>query len=481
MESAKHKKGLNMSDKTYSRGVKFIFFCLFVLMALVFLGLENKKKEIVKKKVETEHWVTIFVHGSFGAVLGFLNTRDVMNDNVAGTKYKKVVGKMRKNPFFFRDQPLLERGLVKVSPSYDLESIGNKKYAAYPLLKAFDDINNEIKPGEEKNYYYTFGWSGLLSQRRRYVEAIRFYNAVSHELDAFEEQGIFPKIRIITHSHGGNLVAYIAEIDKSLEKGDAFFSLPCIEEALKAKGQKRWDYKPERRSIFVEELILWGMPVQPETECLFAAPVFKNVYHFYSDDDLVQRIDWVSTKKGYSDRRFDLARICAGKNNRMVQSRIMVEQDLSKTKDSDENQKKIDEGASKKSESFWSVLFSGGALVTPSSQDPTHKELWFFSWYDEKPGRRKFILSPLPAAAFSPVFVELIKKNSSLNDVDINIKNIEGGIEFDLIRHNDQSVCDGFCIKKDFLANLGKNVNSWRAKEMSHEEIFNLMSTYTNS
>ena len=80
-----------------------------------------------------EPWMTIFVHGSFGSLLGLLNAYQVINDQVKGTFYKKVVGKMRKDPFFCRDQPLLGKGMIRVEPSFDLATTGSKRLAVYPL------------------------------------------------------------------------------------------------------------------------------------------------------------------------------------------------------------------------------------------------------------------------------------------------------------------------------------------------------------
>jgi hypothetical protein len=444
---------------------------------------EQTKTVKVASSVQSERqpWMTIFVHGSFGSLLSLLSAYEVWSDKVSGSAYKKVAGRMRKDPFFYREQPLLEKGLRKVNPTYDMSQTGNKPFAAYPLLKAYEDISEQIKPGQEKNYFYTFGWSGLLSQRRRSLEAIRFYNAISEELEKYREQGIDPKVRIITHSHGGNLVAYIADIDKKLcsgvcqgEVAEWFKSLPEKEEAKKLKGQKKWGYRPTKKDLVVDEMIAWGMPVQPETDCLFAHNVFKNVFHFYSDEDLVQRLDWVSTKQRYSDRRFNLCRLYGEPQkrcNRLVQSRVMVCQELKK------RPKKV---AKQKPNSFWSVLFSGGAIVKPTNQDPTHKELWFFSWPTKK-DMREFVLSPFPVAVFSPMMVELIKKHPDLDDVDINIRKKDAEINFDLIKHGEPKARDICALGVKFFSYLKKNVESWRPKTVSSKDLFDIMRRYADS
>lgn len=452
-----------------------------------------------KRKVapEREPWMTIFVHGCFGSTLGLLNAYQVMNDKVEGTYYKKVVSRMRKDPFFYREQLLLQRGLVWVAPTFDLSKRKNNKFAAYPLCKFYQKITDYVKPKQEKNYFYTFGWSGLLSQSRRCSEAIRFYNEVSEKLEKYHKKGIYPKVRVLTHSHGGNVLAYVAAIDELLRHPDdeslkacsfqdrkevltkmceKLKSLPSKaqrrvlnkQEKRKKKSQKRWDYKPEKPGLLIDELILWGMPVQPETDHLFFSPVFKKCYHFYSGDDLVQRVDWISTKKGYSNRRFDRSRAQGldGKKNKFVQSRIMVGHDVKKrdgTEQSDTNKKK---------ESFWSVLFSGGALVNPVSQDPTHKELWFFSWNNKKSGDRKFILSPFPVACFSPLFIHLLEKTPNLKDADINIMKKNRYIKFCSLKHKDNILQSRLHLRKKFLRLMRKKVQPWSYDYVEPKNLF---------
>ena len=202
--------------------------------------------------------------------------------------------------------------------------------------------------------------------------------------------------------------------------------LPGKQKAKGFRGQKQWGYWPKKRNVFIKELILWGMPVQPETDHLFAGSIFDHVYHFYSEDDLVQRVDFVSTKKGYSDQRFDRSRLsifehgeCEHGVCHLVQSRVMVGRNLEKcdlrlrrtgTIEDRSPSAKVSHSVKKeeKQESIWSILFSDGALVNPKSKDPTHKELWFFSWYDEDSDKRKFALEPFPVSVFSPLFVVVV-------------------------------------------------------------------------
>jgi len=507
-----------------------------VFASALFLG-ERKSVSWGKRFVPSERqpWMTIFVHGSFGSVLGLLNLKQLIADDVAGTAYKKASGRMRKDPYFFGDQPLMKKGLVAVAPTFDIGVTDNKKYAVYPMLKVYESMTEYAKPSKEKNYFYTFGWSGLMSQSRRRKEAIRFYNALHEELEKYHKIGIYPKVRILAHSHGGNLVAYLSAIEELLQprllssdrtkqvlpdKGlspkddrvkpvsvvalssmrDQIKKLPSSKQRKK-KGQKVWDYKPcaheprghepNKSGLSVDELILWGVPVQPETDCLFASPFFKTVYHFYSNEDLVQRIDWISTKQGYSDRRFDADRLAEKKKktkslNRIMQARIMVGKKIDKLGQSAfslrlQNALRSENGQKneKKKQSWWEILFSGGSFLNATSKDPTHRELWFFTWDTSGDHGREFALKPFPAMVFTPVLTKLYKQTSLLSDVDINVNVGLQHIAFELVAHEESALQKGFLVKKSFLQDLETKIEPWRCQRAASRDVLDLIRQYT--
>ena len=307
--------------------IAFLGSIIIIATALVSFRSTVKKTliSLTKKSDKPEHWITIFMHGSFGSILALLDAQNVLKDNMSGTKYKKMISKMRKNPYFYQDQPMLQKGLVKVIPSFDLNTSADKTYAVYPITKAYETILNQVSPGKEKNHFYTFGWSGLMSQQRRRLEAIRFYNTLVQELETYKKNGITPKIRIITHSHGGNLAlnfgaikTVVSHLDtpetltlhtQSTDKQESLQEMLSIMQQLPTKqqhtikkGQKKFDYIPEKDDLVVHELILFGTPIQPETHDFAFNTIFKKVYNFYSDEDLVQDLDWVSTKKSSSEK-----------------------------------------------------------------------------------------------------------------------------------------------------------------------------------
>ncbi|MFH1832523.1 MAG: hypothetical protein ABH827_07060 [bacterium] len=335
--------------------VYFLFF-LFGIVAIVSLFFISRKPVIKKEVLVTQapvHRMTIFIHGTFSSQMGLLSYSEVVRDKVKGTLYKKTQKKMRKDPSYYAGQPIQEKGLVSIIPTFDPAQIDNKKYAAYPLIKAYQMVTQEIQKtssykNNEINYYYTFGWSGLISQYQRRKEAVRLYNTLVEEVENFKKRGINPKITILTHSHGGNLclnlgaIGFLLNSEKLISGGvfsdisDANESLEKMAEILKAlsskentcsiKGQRHYDYLPVFKDLIIDELILLGTPVQPETQYFWSFPTFNKIYNVYSDADTVQEMDWVSTKKSSSDKRF----IATSDNKKLMQIRVMYNRDLSR-------------------------------------------------------------------------------------------------------------------------------------------------------
>lgn len=103
--------------------------------------------------------------------------------------------------------------------------------------------------------FYLFGWSGKLSHRERVKAAHELYDHIKNlKLE---------KIRIISHSHGGNVALNLKTVSDL--NGDNLFS--------------------------VEELILLACPVQKHTSELIKSSIFKKKYVFHSHADILQILD----------------------------------------------------------------------------------------------------------------------------------------------------------------------------------------------
>ncbi len=421
---------------------------------LTFIGktFQNHEQQIEK----SDEWITVFVHGTFGCYFGLLSLPSVITDTVGKTLYKKLVESKRKDPANFLDQAILQRGLIKVQPSYDLHVTNGQRFSAYPLAQAFQDISKYSSPGQSSDTFYTFGWSGLLSQKQRRVEAVRFYNSLNSELERYHCIGKHPKIRLVAHSHGGNLCLNFGAITEILSLStydnidnttpDAgtneslttmlnyIKKLPNKESVAYAKKLKHLDHVPTT-SITIDELVLFGTPVQVETEPFYFSPTFKKIYHFYSEGDAVQAIDSISTKKNSNQiinrttENLPLARAFPD----LVQCKIIM------------NHHRKTKFRKNKSVDFY------------KQYDLGHKDLWAISWHQSNNP-----IAPLPVFVLTPLIIAALNKQPAPNDnVDINIKITTKHLKIQVSPHDEEKLYTRTSISRDNLEKMRKNLRRW--------------------
>lgn len=132
-------------------------------------------------------------------------------------------------------------------------------------------------------HFYLFGWSGALSHQERLHHAKILYAQLNELIAGYRAlHGVTPRIRLVTHSHGGNVALNLALVKK-----------PHL--ALKK----------------IDQLVLLACPVQDRTAHLPYDSLFKKVYNFYSTKDLIQILDpqrvhtnQEKTQTFFSRRRF---------------------------------------------------------------------------------------------------------------------------------------------------------------------------------
>ena len=310
------------------------------------------------------HTMTIFIHGTFNASLGLLNVYDLFSDNVQSSEYARIVSAMRDDEFFHQEQAMLGLGLHSFEPTFVVPE-GEYKRAAYPIAGAYEEVTQALAPGSTINHYYTFGWSGLLSAQARLAAAGELGKALTDEYRALVTQGITPTIRIITHSHGGNVALNLATL--------ALDDLPHI-----------------------DELVLLGTPVQEETSALVHEELFGTIYNLYSLQDAAQGADFISTKNHHSERRFELE-----EEGKVVQAQLLVNHDPAAE-------------VAEQPRSIWAKLFGRG----PSeSCDPSHKDLWFLTWNNEY-CQPNFPFKPLPMVMFVPLVLSVLQGQ---HDAQVNV------------------------------------------------------------
>ncbi len=432
---------------------------------------------------QKEHRLVIFIHGTFGSTLSLLDAPSVVRDNIKGSMYAKTARSMRKDHFFFSTQPLMGRGLVPFIPSFDSKE-SHGFFAMYPIGKSYELFAKQLGEASELRHYYVFGWSGLLSQHKRRQEAVRFLNALADEVARFKAKGITPKITVVAHSHGGNLVLNAAALVALLRNEAIFdglaaqalgvkkklaeilFSLPTKAVAMEKKGQKKGDYELVCPAWNINQFVMLGSPVQPETDFAVQSTFLESVIHCYSVADKVQSSDWVSTSRYYSDQRFD----CLQKElhvaglelpKKLKQVRVMFNREISP---SGTFEVKSD---AKKEKSWWSLLV-GDFAEHVERIDPTHKEFWFLvSRKDEE----KTFLKPLPISVCMPLVTQLCE-STELCDLDLNIARRADELCFEFSEHNRGTVVGERKISWELFDSMRVHATAWEADAefLSREE-----------
>jgi hypothetical protein len=135
------------------------------------------------------------------------------------------------------------------APQYHLYQVGKTLIESAPHLFSSDS-------------FYIFGWSGKLDFNAREQAAERLYKELSVVIEQYEQKyNAQPVVRIITHSHGGNVALNLARVT------------------------------PKKESFHIDELILLACPVQDHTASLIRSSIFKKIFCIYSQLDICQILD----------------------------------------------------------------------------------------------------------------------------------------------------------------------------------------------
>lgn len=110
---------------------------------------------------------------------------------------------------------------------------------------------------------YSFGWGGALDHQVRRFAAGELSRALLKLQDAYRRIGRRISVTLITHSHGGNVALLLAEAWQQLSPA-------------------------QQRQVAIDRLIMLACPVQKLTCELVKHQIFKRVYVFYSQWDIIQ-------------------------------------------------------------------------------------------------------------------------------------------------------------------------------------------------
>ena len=309
----------------------------------------------------------VFIHGTVKPVeFSFSNLFKIIKSEIDNSVYIKTAQEIRKDPFFYQGQPMQQLGLHPITEN-----------SPSPAAVCFTHMFNEqydylYKNNNEKRLYYTFGWDGLLSIRKRYEAAEDLYKALSAEVKRLRKQGINPKIDLYCYSYGGGVALNLAAV-----KDD--------------------NPKLNPHAFTIDNLILFGVPIQKATDYLVSNDIFKRVYNFYSKEDSIQTMDIFSSRELFVKNHFS-TRSQFKVPEKVTQIRLRLTKKL--------------RGAKKikvMPKNPYQLLAS--TKLRKKHTDSGHSELWNFRWgaywY-----RRYLAIDPIPVASFAPAFIHAINTHA---------------------------------------------------------------------
>lgn len=311
-----------------------------------------------------------------------------MKDNVHDTPYSRTVELMRQDPVFYQNQSMQEIGLKKVDPT-----ILEKNNASGALAMVFETMSNFAHAGKPvENHYYTYGWTGLLSKKQRFLDAQTLYNLLGEEVAKFKAQGINPKIRVVGYSHGGNVCLNLALARQEDEKESNTPPRLTVNDGKESKTPSQFT---------VNELVLLGMPVQHETDFLVCDPMFEKVYHIYSRGDRVQKLDFFSLNRFFSRRVFQ-----SRKGFKLPDKLIQIQIKCTRIVPSNAKRTQQRRQDPTYAYNFKNPAVIGGKAHYMRDASPGHTELWFFGWTPIH-YRDHFPLNPFPIVAVLPIILHV--------------------------------------------------------------------------
>ncbi|KKQ10502.1 MAG: hypothetical protein US22_C0061G0002 [candidate division TM6 bacterium GW2011_GWF2_36_6] len=328
--------------KKLFRALPFLF--------LIFMGCGDKKSKLLNVFDQSKeqgvknykiHNVFIFIHGTIIPYPSPVSLFDSIKNTLKSGRRDKISWEER----FFNDlrfksiykyQPIQEYGLqpINLAPI----TPNSPYYYSFVTAVLFQNVLNSIDPEfYSDSSFYTFGWDGWLSNQSRIDNAKILYQSLFDLVQKLKTCYENVNITILAHSHGGNVALNLANA-----------------------------YNELKSDLLIDKLVLIGTPVQSETSKFILSPIFKKIYSFYSDSDMVQIIDVLSTQDSVSKRRF--------KNITPLQNIVQVE-------------------------------------LIVGQKHPGHNELWLFGDTFNWLYRHKLATYPLPIFMFIPTILNFIEKD----------------------------------------------------------------------
>lgn len=196
------------------------------------------------------------------------------------------------------EKKIISEPITKAQPTITVFVHGTRLFPKFALQEGFYSAPGMVKISElDRSYHvmhmiarelvrldperfseewmYAFGWHGKWSFRGRRQAAQDLYDALLVLVDKYEKQyGVKPAVRLITHSHGGNVALNLAAV------------------------------KDPNNTLKIHELVILGCPVQAETKNFINDTIFIKKYVLSSLNDLIQIVDPQGLQRWRTDHFF---------------------------------------------------------------------------------------------------------------------------------------------------------------------------------
>lgn len=269
-----------------------------ICLVFVFCFTQHSLGKVLQKKVKPQVGVTIFIHGTVGSSFNIFNPFACLKDSATEQTFSvRIVRSYRNHPLMEYDQIFGAQGLFLFDDDCKKMSGEEQQHSASCyLIPAYQTVAKLTGNCCKREFFARYGWSGLLSQRARYEAAESLYwELIKLRKKLKKRFGVVPVFRIIAHSHGGNVMLLLAEMEERFKEGlrievgfmlgtPMHFDISHSEPVLTDLEKKK---EPE----------LKHHPVLHETGFCIASPVFSQLYLASSRGDSIQCRDFFSTTK----------------------------------------------------------------------------------------------------------------------------------------------------------------------------------------
>ena len=138
-------------------------------------------------------------------------------------------------------------------------------HAAHYAIACYSSLMKRLYPKYEADFY-AFGHLGVLSHRYRSEIAKTLYAELLEKIKMAQDVYETVKVVLVTHSHGGTIALNMAAVENELKKG-----------------------------LIIDDLIMFGTPLQSETAPYANHSMFKRVMNCYALGDVMQGSDVLTT------------------------------------------------------------------------------------------------------------------------------------------------------------------------------------------